>query len=376
MQNQKIRVLHVLPFFLSGGVERLVIDLMEHLDKERFEVAAVSLFPKTGSIFEKDIEEKKLKVYYLNLRKSWPFNPLVIFELYKILRTFQPHVVHMHRYGLTYGLLPVLLCRVPARIYTMHGPAEKDVKLMARLINRIGFRFGGVLPVCVSQRVKESVIRVYGKHIDAPVIYNGINTSRFLSVGFKAKSGDDLILLHIGRFHPEKNHFNLITGFELAVKEYSNMQLWLVGDGPLRVTVEKAVKEKRLEEKVRFLGVRSDIPELMAQADIFLLPSDYEGLPLTLLEAMAAGKPVIATDVAGSELIIDNQTGLLVPVRSPEALAKAILYLAKNPSLREQMGRLARKVALENFDISRMVREYESLYMKTLEEKQKKLWRK
>ena len=147
------------------------------------------------------------------------------------------------------------------------------------------------------------------------------------------------------------------------------MKLWLVGDGPLRPAVEKAIVKMGLERKVLFLGIRDDVPQLLAASDVFVLSSDYEGVPLTVLEAMAAGKPVVATAVGGvPELIEDGETGILVPPRNPEALAQGILRLAKDASLRQRMGKAARERAQERFDISRTAREYEALYLRLLKE--------
>ncbi len=147
------------------------------------------------------------------------------------------------------------------------------------------------------------------------------------------------------------------------------MELWLVGDGPLRPVVEKTVVEMGLEGRVLFLGVRNDVPKLLAASDVLVLSSEYEGVPLTVLEAMAAGKPVIATAVGGvPELVEDGVTGILVPPRNPEALAQGILRLAKDADLRQRMGKAAQQWALERFDIARTAREYEALYLRLLRE--------
>ena len=147
------------------------------------------------------------------------------------------------------------------------------------------------------------------------------------------------------------------------------MKLWLVGDGPLRPAVEKAIVKMGLERKVLFLGIRDDVPKLLAASDLFVLSSDYEGVPLAVLEAMAAGKPVVATAVGGvPELIEDGKTGILVPPRNPETLAKGILRLVKDADLRQRMGKAARERAQERFDISRTAREYETLYLRLLKE--------
>jgi len=365
--TNNIRILHIIPNFGPGGAERLVVDLMGATDKEHFDVVAVSLYPESGTILEKEIREKKLTVYYLNKRRGLDLR--IIPQLYHIFRTFRPDIVHTHRYVLRYALLPILFCHIPVRVHTVHNIAEKEVDKIGRLVHWIAFSFGGVVPVSISQEVANTVKALYGKNIYTPVIYNGIPTMRFIPKVEREniKEKEDIVLLHIGRFELQKNHSLLIEAFAQVVKEYPTMRLWLVGDGPLRPKIERIVKEKGLEEKVLFLGIRSDVPKLLADSDIFILSSDWEGVPLTILEAMAAGKPVIATAVGGiPELIEDGVTGILVPPRNPEALTKGILCLAKDSDLRQYMGNVGQKRALERFDISKTAREYENLYLKIL----------
>jgi glycosyltransferase involved in cell wall biosynthesis len=317
---------------------------------------------------EKEVKEKGLKVYFLNKHSGLDLR--MIPQLYRVLRAFHPDVVHTHRYVLRYTLLPALFCRVPIKIHTVHNVAQNEVDRIGKLVHWIAFRLGDVVPVSISQEVANTVRAVYGQDIYTPIIYNGIPTKRFISCIKQDETKKNVVLLHVGRFAPQKNHLLLIEAFALAVKEYPAMQLWLVGDGPLRPVVEKTIVEMGLEEKVLFLGIRDDVPKLLRASDIFVLSSDYEGVPLAVLEAMTDGKPVIATGVGRvSELIEDGVSGILVPPRNPEMLAKGILQLAKDTELRHLMGQAAQKRALEHFDISRTAREYEALYLKLLRER-------
>jgi len=366
-----MRVLHILPNFGPGGAERLVVDLMEAMDKERFEVAAVSLFPESGTMLEQEIREKGLKVFFLNKRLG-P-DPKVMVSLYRLIRDFKPHVVHTHRYVLRYALLPILRNHVPIRVHTVHNVAHKEVDAAGKWAHKLAFRFFGVVPVSISQEVATTIKAVYGTRIRTPVIYNGIPTERFLNVAPVGPKEQTVVLLHVGRFAPQKNHFLLVRGFAQAFEQYPAMELWLVGDGSLRPEVERQVQEAGLQERVRFLGLRKDVPKLLAQADMLLLPSDWEGVPLVVLEAMAAGKPVVATRVGGiPELVEDGLTGILVPPQDPQALAAAIVRLVQDAELRRKMGEAGRRRALEQFDIRKTARQYEKLYLKLWEERSRK----
>lgn len=368
--TRKLRVLHVIPNFGTGGAERLVIDLMKATDKERFEVAAVSLYSETGTIFEKEIKENGLNIYFLN--KHLGLDLRMIPQLYSLFRTLRPDVVHTHLYVLRYALLPAVLCRIPVRVHTLHSVAHKEVDRIGKLVHWLAFNLLGVVPVSISQTVANTAREVYGQGINTPVINNGIPTSRFSSnPGRKtASSRGEVILIHVGRFAPAKNHLLLIKAFALAVREIPAMRLWLVGDGTLRPAVEMAVTKSGIDMHVSFLGEVPDVAELLNASDIFVLSSDWEGFGLVVAEAMAAGKPVITTAVGGVvELVEDGFSGIIVPPRDPEALARAILRLARDPELRNRMGESARRRALERFDISGTARDYEALYQEHLKER-------
>ncbi len=365
--SKKIKILHVIPKFDIDGAERLLVNLLEAFDHEWFEVAAVSFYPESGTILEQEIKEKGLTVYFLNKHQGLDLR--IIPNLYHLFQTFKPDVVHTHLYVLHYVFLAMLLCRIPVRVHTVHSIAQKEVDRIGKLVHWIVFRMGGVVPVSISLEVANTVRALYGRGIRTPVIYNGIRTARYVSAAGQGmgEEGKEMVLLHIGRFVLPKGHLLLIEAFDLSIKEYPWMQLWLVGDGELRPAVERAVSEKGLQEKVSFLGIRDNVSNLLANCDLFVLPSDYEGLPLTVLEAMAAGKPVVSTRVGGvPELVEDGLTGFLVPPRDPEALSQAILRLAKDRDLCQRMGQAGQRKVLERFDISQAARGYETLYFKLL----------
>jgi glycosyltransferase involved in cell wall biosynthesis len=368
---KKLRILHVIPNFGNGGAERLVVDLLQATDKDRFEVAAVSLYSESGSQRENEIKAKGIKAFYLN--KHLGLDLRIMPQLYRLFQDFRPDIVHTHRYAMRYTLLAAFFSKVPIQVHTVHSIAQKEVDWIGKLVHRIAFQSGAVLPVSISQAVANTVQAVYGSNIHSPVIYNGISTSRFYShrKHDNKKSETDIVLLHIGRFAPEKNHLLLIESFALAVKDYPNMQLWLIGDGLLRPAMERLVNEKCLSSAILFFGALPDVKDYLADCDLFILSSDWEGFGIVVAEAMAAGKPTIATCVDGvPELVVDGVTGILVPPQNPQALAQGILHLAKNPDLRQRMGKAAEEQARERFDISRTAKEYESLYLKLSRERE------
>jgi len=369
-----MRVLQVIPNFGLGGAERLVVNLLEVIDKEKFEVAACSLYPKANTLFGHQLEKSGIQIYYLGKHKGLDLR--MIPRLYRLFRVFKPDVVHTHLSVLRYALIPLILCRIPARFHTLHNIAQKEVDALGKIVHYLAFHLGGVIPVSISQEVARTVKKLY--KVRTLIIYNGIPTRHFKSAEetrsiWRKKEGiknSEVVFLHIGRFSPQKNHRLLIEAFAQAMMKRSDLKLLLVGDGELRPDIKKIVKEKQLEQNIHFLGLRQDISELLSACDIFILSSDWEGVPMTILESMAAGKPVIATAVGGvPELVEDSITGLLVPPQDIQALSKAMVKLANDSSLREEMGKEGRKRALERFDINLIARQYEELYLKVLGDK-------
>lgn len=364
----KLRVLHVIPNLRPGGAERLLVSLLAASNRERFETQAVSLYPESRSILEQEVEKKGLKVSFLKKHRGPDLRMLP--QLYRLFCVFRPHIVHTHLSVLRYTLLPALFCRIPVQVHTLHNVASREVDGFGKLVHWLAFRRGMVVPVSISSEVANTFRALYGSDVHTPVICNGIPTWQFYS-GFarEVQRRDRVVLLHVGSFAPQKNHLLLIQAFAILAKEHPDMHLWLVGNGALRPRMERTVAEMGLEAKVVFWGVRDDVPRLLAASDVFVLSSDYEGMPLAVLEAMAAGKPVVATAVGGvPELVEDGVTGILVPPGETEALAGGILRVLSDPGLRESMGQRAQEVALERFDIARTAREYEALYSSLLEQ--------
>ena len=226
--------------------------------------------------------------------------------------------------------------------------------------------------LAVSQGNVDTLVTRYGMPArKLCVVHNGIDCSLYggsIAGGVDLKKElripeGSLVLTNVARLAEQKGQKYLIEALEILAREPIPLVLLLVGDGPLKGILEEELKARGLAEMVRLAGFRTDIPAVLAITDIFILASLNEGFPLTLLEAMAAGKPAIATRITGTaEAVKDGQTGLLCQPASPTDLAEKIRELVLNPSLRQRMGDCARKTALENFDQSRMVQRTCSFY--------------
>lgn len=357
-----------------GGAERLVVHLVEHLPRERFAPVCVCLESALGTHYEAQVRAAGVPLYFLG--KGASASGGVLRQMSALFRQYRPAVVHTHIIGLNYAYPLMLRYRTPAGVHTVHSlaPREKGVRVGA-WVRTLAFRYrvGGVVPVAVADEVRTSIQQVYG-YPDPPLIPNGIPTDAYapdagIRTQWRAAHGiepDAIVLTHIGRFAPPKNHALLIEAFA-RVRSDGPLYLLLVGGGDLESAVREQVAGLGLGARVRFLGVRSDVADILRASDVFVLSSRVEGNPMSVMEAMAAGLPVVSTAVGGvPELVRDGETGLLVPSEDVGALAGALQALVDDGVRRRALGAAARQHAVAHFDIRHTVQGYARLYERLL----------
>lgn len=272
----------------------------------------------------------------------------------------QPNVVHAH--GMTslhYASLSKLVSR-PALILTIHGDTH------ARQASPMEWHLVSAVTV-VSNAARESVSSRC-KQQRLTVIQNGVDTKRHVGLKEGLRSdlgiGDVPVGVIVARLNGRKGHLTLLESLARLRKMQCAPLMLFVGDGDERARLEAHARCLRLtQENVRFLGTRSDVPSILRAADFFVLPSETEGLPLSILEAMAEELPIIASRVGGiPELVDDCKQGLLVPPNDPVALAAAIQTISQDKNLRSALGAAARVRVVECFSFARMCQRYEELY--------------
>jgi glycosyltransferase involved in cell wall biosynthesis len=323
---------------------------------------------------EARVQQLGIPLYFLG--KGDKMSLKVLSRLDALFRQYRPAVVHTHLLALNYAYPLMIRYRTPARVYTVHSLAEKDVGLRtAPIVRALAFRYrvGRVVPVAIAEEVRVSIQKVYG-YTNPPLIPNGVPTDEYAPdpdkrVQWRQAHGIEphaTVLVHIGRFAPPKNHALLIEAFA-QVHSDAPLYLLLVGGGELENAVREQVAGLGLQGRVRFLGVRADVADILRASDVFVLSSDYEGNPLSVLEAMAAGLPVVSTAVGGvPELVQHGATGLLVPAGDARALAEAMAQIGFDAPLRAAMGDIARQTALERFDVRVMSHAYAKFYLELL----------
>jgi glycosyltransferase involved in cell wall biosynthesis len=346
-----MRLLEVIPTLKRAGAENMVASLACRLDRGRFETLVVSLYGAFPNGLEPVLERGGIRVQHLGKRRG--FDPRMYTRLAAVREEFQPHVVHTHSYVLRYAL-PVFARRGTAMVHTVHNLAEREADWLGRAIHRYAFRHG-VIPVAIADEVARSVREVYG--VEPESIPNGIDTEAFRRPEARLPE-EEVVIVSVARLDPQKNPLGLIEAFAAVAAGGTRCRLLMAGEGSLL----EAARERSAGLSVSFLGVRSDMPELLNACDMFALASDWEGRPLSVMEAMAAGLPVVATAVGGiPEIVEDGVTGLLVPPGDTKALAGALECLVRSPQRRRQLGEAGR-AASARFDSATMAAAYAALF--------------
>ncbi len=322
------------------------------------EVTVVCLYHQPTPISRR-MEEAGVSIRYLD--KKLGLDLSMVPKLTKLMKYLNPDVVHTHLDVIKYASVAARLAGVKRCVHTVHNVAEKEAEgRVQKLINGTYFRLGWSVPVALSPEVRRTIADFYGMALEAiPMVYNGVDLSRCIpKADYKT---NELKLVHVGRFNEQKNHAGLLRAFRLVLNQLPEAELSLLGDGELLEATRALVKELNMEGNVRFLGSQSHIYPYLHEADIFLLPSSYEGMPMTILEAMGTALPIVATRVGGvPDMIRDHESGLLT-VCSPEEISQAILELASSEALRRNLGQQAKKDSLK-FSADYMAQSYCKIY--------------
>jgi glycosyltransferase involved in cell wall biosynthesis len=349
-----------------GGAERALLTLLGGLDTGRWR-ATLCHHPVPG------VEPLVAKARQLGV-PTWSVPPLPlgprgmlrIPSFARALRRRRPVVFHAHLtwpLGAKNALLAALAAQVPAVLVTvqlyMDVPVTRGMLLQERLIAAGVDRF---LPVSNHNAGRLELLLGWPRR-KMEVVRNAIDPAPFSRPPDpalrRALAGERSLVLAVARLDPQKGHRHLLA----AAAEVPDAIFALAGEGPERPALEELADRLAVRDRIRFLGERSDVPDLLAACDVFVLPSLYEGLPISVLEAMAAERPVIATAIGGTdEVVIDGESGLLVPPADPDAIASALQNLLEDTALRARLGAAGRKIVTTDFSAREMVRRVTELY--------------
>src|SRR5215213_5610332 len=384
-QSESIRVMRIISRMNIGGPATHVVLLNAGLDRRGYDCLLVTGSEGAGEGSLRDLavsSNLRLAMIPELGREIAPWSDLVtLVKLYRLMRRERPHVVHTHTAKAGFvGRIAARLARVPVVLHTFHGhvfhgyfsPVKTRLFL---LIERLGARLSTRI-ITISPRLREEIAQfgVTGRE-PIEVIPLGFELEVFAaqgraSGGFRRSLGlppGAKLIGAVGRLVPIKNIPLLLEAAALARKEDPDIRVVLVGDGALREELEARAEALGLGQAVTFAGWRRDLASVYAELDAVVISSHNEGTPASLIEAMASGRPVIATRVGGvPDLIVDGETGRLVPPGDVEALAAALLELFREPERTARMAELAQRQMLERHQARRLVADVDRLYRQLL----------
>ena len=370
-------VAHVVYRFDVGGLENGVVNLINNMPTDAYRHAVISLTEITD--FRHRI--KRDDVEFIALKKP-PGHALWIYpQLFKLFRRLRPSIVHSRNLGTLEVVVPAWAARVPVRIHGEHGRdvgdldgSSKKYQWVRRLYRPFVTYF-----IALSRDLEHYLIDRVGMPKSRVLqIYNGVDSNRFhphetrqLIVGCPFIDSSSWLVGTVGRMQTVKDQTTLARAFiralVIAPELKESLRLVMIGDGPLRTQSQELLEQAGLAELAWLPGERNDVSEILRGLDCFVLPSLAEGVSNTILEAMASGLPVIATDVGGNgELVDAGRSGVLVAVSDVDAMAKSIVSYASNRESARRAGQFGRASVERQYSLAAMVKQYQGLYDRLL----------
>lgn len=370
-----MRILFLSTSMGMGGADSQLLSAAQELRRRGHEIFIVSMTP----LGPMGLEARKVGLFTesLQMRRGVP-DPRGLVRLARFVRSWRPDIVHSHMVHANLLARALrFLAPVPALVSTIHNIDEGGRLRMAayRLTNGLVDHMTIVSEAAARRFVDD---RIVPERL-LRVIPNGVDTERYRGVPAEIRENlrrllgltDAFVWLAVGRFEIAKDYPNMLRAFARVRELRAEARLLLVGRGSLQEETEALVRELGLTEEVRFLGVRGDIPEVMSAADGYVLSSAWEGMPMVLLEAGAAGLPIVATRVGGNhEVVRDGATGFLVPARDDAALGQGMLRLMELPTPdRRAMGDAGHHHVRSHYGLGRVAERWEELYREVLARK-------
>lgn len=378
-----MKVLYVIDTLETGGAEKSLLDILSHL--YNIDVIICSLY--TGNTLQPAFEQAGIRVIPLNIVGKYAF-PTAIQALRKVVHSESPDLIHatlfrsdiVSRITAKLEHVPLVdsfvndsysLCRWRS-LDRVSFLKLKSVQLLDQFTSRY---------VALFTAISDSIRRSNALALHLPisrihVIYRGRSPESFINVKIDQTTeirkslqlnNTGPIIINVARLLNRKGQEELIRSIPLVQSRFPNIRLLIAGEGPYRNRLESLIEELHLRNVVQLLGTRNDIPILLQLADVFAFPSHYEGHGGALVEAMFAGRPIVASDTdVHRESISHKETGLLTPIQNLEKLAESIIWLLENPQHAASMGIQARNVAMQKFNINKVADQHKELYTQIL----------
>jgi starch synthase (maltosyl-transferring) len=362
-------ILYLITDLDVGGAERALLELVGRLDRTRFRPTVCSL-ASDGSL-AKEFSDLGVPVVHLGMDRLWQIPHAL--RLLRLLRGGRFDILHTFLFHA--NVLGRVLGRIAGVPVVLSGIRVAEPRWWHLLLERWTAPLADML-VAVSDGVRRHMIQRAGIPPDRIVtIPNGVDLERFEVPRGRFRSAEGisesrLVVSMVGRLDEQKGLTFLLRAVPRVVADHPEARFYFVGEGPEKGALQRLCRELEIEQFVRFLGFRSDVPSVLRDSDVFVLPSLWEGLANAMLEAMAAGLPVVVTDVEGvRDVVTDGETGLVVAPADPVALAHALGHLLRDPGLRGRLGRAGRGRVAEEFRWGKVVEDTVVLYRKMRSQK-------
>jgi glycosyltransferase involved in cell wall biosynthesis len=368
--KNRINVLHLTETSEPGGSETVLANIAHNLDPARYDSLVCVL--EEGWLTER---LAGLGIEYVIIKNERPYDPIFLSKLIRLIRRRKIDIVHAHEFMMiVYGAVAAKISRIPM-IGTVHCKLyfpEKKTRILS-------FKLAVLLcskMILVSEDLRRFFVDTLKLRSEKKLLtlYNGVDFDKY---GGQAAEKDirwelglppeDIVACTVGSLFKVKGLDILLEAVKLVLAQSPSFKLLIAGEGDQASILKSKAEELKLGNSVLFLGFRNDIPDILKAADFYVCSSLSEGLSLSILEAMTAGKPVVATDVGGNpELVSDCQNGFLAPPSNPNALAEKMMLLINDPGLRRAMAQKSQEAARDKFSLEKMIENYENIYEELL----------
>ena len=351
-----MKILQIITSLHTGGAEKLIVDMVPMYRERGYDVD-VLLLNGEETPFRRELENKQIKIY--DLGKGSVYNPLKLLKMLPYLRQYD--IVHTHNTAAQlFAAIGSVLCSV-VLVTTEHNTSNRRRAWKWYVpIDRWMYRRYSTV-ICISDKAKENLTAYLGKKDAGNIvtIYNGVDCTKYHNAlpHPELHGKDKVVITMVAGFRYQKDQDTLIRAM---VHLPENYELWLIGDGERRTALEYLAKQERISQRVCFWGIRDDIPEMLKTSDIIVMSSHFEGLSLSSIEGMSAGKPFIASNVDGLREITDG-AGLLFPHKDDKTLAQTILHLATDKEYYNTVAQRCMERASQ-YNISKTVNAYLDIY--------------
>lgn len=378
--RKKVAVLQLIDQLGTGGAEILQSTLAASIDRERFDWHVITLRPPADTLPRVEVELRDMGVPLNVLNQKKVYDLRAVLRLNRYIRRHKIDIIHTHLEGADIvGGVAGLLARKPV-VSTVHLSHNDIVGSSAahKLLLKVTARWLCRRIAVVAENMREETASWLGVPLSKVVsIPNGVDTSRFqISPGFDRPAikrtlaggdGNYPLVINVARLFPQKSQEYLIKAARIVLASAPEARFAIVGTGPRQAEIAALIHDEGLDDKMFLAGRRDDVPDVLAAADLFALSSMQEGLPVALLEALAAACPVVSTDVGGvSEIIRHNVTGLLVPPANPEAMAAAIIEMLADPERARTLAANGQELVQREYSMQAWGRKWQALYLQVL----------